>query len=153
MTCYYHHSCDKWTSCQLESCSSCLHLITISHYRVLTGRSCVYHNHSRFPGCFFFPSFHLFLLECTFWHQPYVLAASLSAETLHLNSVWEVFSGGDGASVEKELWCTMEVICWRMLMAYLRKQLSRNCGGGGVETRRNCSFGCPQAKVECVGLA
>lgn len=47
----------------------------------------------------------------------------------------------------------MEVICWGMLMAYLREQLSRNyCGGGEGEEKELVGFGGPQATIESVGL-
>lgn len=77
-----------------------------------------------------------FLLKRSFWHQLYIQPASLSTEPSQPNSVWEVFSGGNGAaSAGKEpsvrrRWCV-----GKGRVADLSKQLYRNllCWGQGRE--------------------
>lgn len=109
-------------SCQLESYSQPLLWMNTSHCQ--GWRDCVSWSFGK--DSFFLIFLYPFLLKCTFWHQPYVQPASLSTETSHLNSMWEVFSEGNGASVGKEPECRVEMMCWRRQVTYLREQLYRN---------------------------
>lgn len=86
-------------SCQLESCSCSVPWMNTSHCWVW---QCFFPGHLGriLDSHFIYP----FILKCTFWHQLPIQPASLSAEASYLNSVWEVFFGGSGASSGRELW-------------------------------------------------